>query len=100
MLRIFTLSILIVVASESAAAQCNIDALRGYSRQIARTTATPSLNVRTAPNRSAPILGSLPPGSRVAVIRRSGQEWVEVVAITPAPECAEVLGFVVRQFIR
>lgn len=91
---------LLLAGTQAATARCNTDSLRNYGRQIARTTATPSLNLRTSPSRSAPILTSLPPGSQVAIMGRRGREWVQIVAVTPAPECAEVLGFVVREFIR
>lgn len=100
MLRLISALLLILGTTEIATAQCSTDALRGYGRQTGRTTATPSLNLRTAPSRSAPILASLPPGSMVAVMGRRGVEWLQVAAVTPAPECAEVLGFVVREFVR
>lgn len=100
MARLIAALLLVMLPIQEAVARCGSDALRNYGRQIGRTTATPSLNLRTAPSRSAPILTSLPPGSPVAIMGQRGREWVQVVAITPAPECAEVLGFVVREFLR
>ncbi len=85
---------------QSATAQCSTAALRGYGGKISRTTATPSVNLRTAPSRGAPILASLPPGSPVVILSRRGREWLEVVAVTPAPACGEALGYLVAEFVR